>query len=292
VTIHPFGEAGHVHGHAAFCGHELRQVHWEAIRSIKLEGDFAGQQDLPGIGESVRVAGEQIDATVEGPAEGFFLAADGVNDIILPLADFRERIAHQLDDGRHQPGEEGPADVQILPTVAGSPAEDAADDIASALVRGYDSVGDGEGQHTGVVGDDSAGDVGWVVLANHVEAVGQAGGLPVPTAAKGFDLLYQRNEQVGGVVALLSLQHGADPLKAHAGVNVPCRQGRQLAVFGAVELDEHEVPDLDHSRVAGIDEGGAGGVVGQVDVNFAAGPAGACLAHLPEVVLSAAAEDV
>src|SRR5690606_17491244 len=52
-------------------------------------------------------------------------------------------------------------------------------------------------------------------------------------------------EQVDLVVAMHALQHRGDALQAHAGVDAGGRQRQQGAVGLAVELHEHQVPDLD-----------------------------------------------
>ena len=64
----------------------------------------------------------------------------------------------------------------------------------------------------------------------------------------------------------------------------------------AVELHEHQVPDLDEAAAAVEREllvlaAGLGGLGTQVVVDLRAGAAGAGLAHLPEVVLLVEAED-
>ena len=59
-----------------------------------------------------------------------------------------------------------------------------------------------------------------------------------------------------------------------------------------IELHEHQVPDLDHAGVAGIDQRPARKVRREIVVNLAARAARAGLAHLPEVVLLVAQVDV
>ena len=102
-----------------------------------------------------------------------------------------------------------------------------------------------------------------------------------------------RREHVGVVVArflpcstavMRSKPMPVSTCLAGSGVSLPVRV--------AVELDEHQVPDLDHARVAGVDELAAGLVGRAVDVDFGARAARAGLAHLPEVVLLVAEVDV
>src|SRR5581483_8161902 len=52
-------------------------------------------------------------------------------------------------------------------------------------------------------------------------------------------------EKVDVVVGVHALHHGGDALQAHTGIDGRLRQRRQLPVGRAVELHEHEVPDLD-----------------------------------------------
>src|SRR5262249_60468435 len=93
-------------------------------------------------------------------------------------------------------------------------------------------------------------------------------------------------------IALLPLQNRRDALEAHAGIDVLRRQRRQLLVGAAVELDEDEVPDLDHVRRPRVDQLAATLARRAVDVDLAARAAGAGVAHLPEVVLLVAPVDV
>ena len=75
--------------------------------------------------------------------------------------------------------------------------------------------------------------------------------------------------------------------------------GVMIAARVAVELHEDEVPDLEPAvAVAGRPEAGsarlllrAGHVIALVEVHLRAGPAGAGVAHRPEVVLLAQAQD-
>jgi hypothetical protein len=82
------------------------------------------------------------------------------------------------------------------------------------------------------------------------------------------------------------LQHGGQPLQAHAGVYAGLGQRVHHSVFGAVELHEDVVPDLDVAvavlfGAAGRAAGHTGAVV---EEDFAARAAGAGVAHHPEVI--------
>ena len=93
------------------------------------------------------------------------------------------------------------------------------------------------------------------------------------------------------------MQDHAQALEAHARIDVARRKLLQRTVGLAVELHEDEVPDLDHLRMAHVDHlaarlQGDFRLVAQVEVNLRTGTAGTRLAHLPEVVVLVAADDV
>ena len=111
------------------------------------------------------------------------------------------------------------------------------------------------------------------------------------SAAVGLDRQKDRREDVDIVVAVLALKHARQPLEAHAGINVLGRKRLQLAGFGPGELDDDEVPQLDHALVAGVDERTAGAIRAVVVMDLAARAAGAGGAHFPEVVLLAPSAD-
>src|SRR5690606_32233498 len=93
-------------------------------------------------------------------------------------------------------------------------------------------------------------------------------------------------EQIDFVVRVHVLKHGGNALKAHAGVDAGLGQGGEVARRIAIELHEHEVPDLDvtvtvffrRSRRTAPDVGT------MVVEDFGTGAAGTRVGHLPEVV--------
>jgi hypothetical protein len=142
-------------------------------------------------------------------------------------------VAHLGRQRRDQPMEEGLARAQLVAMADRAP-RDAAQHVAAALVAGDDAVGHREGAGADVVGDDlQAGrlqvGVGGATGGGHRLARGQQ----------------QVPEEVDLVVAVHLLQHRGQPLQPHAGVHARLGQAVQHAVFGAVELHEDVVPDLD-----------------------------------------------
>ena len=108
--------------------------------------------------------------------------------------------------------------------------------------------------------------------------------------------LDDRLEDIRVIVGFLVLHSHAEAFEAHARIDVLGRQRVQLAGDHAVELHEHEVPNLDDERVVLVHQLGAGNfgtflVVAQVDVDFRARAARTGVAHFPEVVLLVALQD-
>ena len=82
------------------------------------------------------------------------------------------------------------------------------------------------------------------------------------------------------------LEHGGKALQAHARVDAGRRQFAQRTVGRAVELHEHEVPDLDEAVavLVGRSRRTAGDVRAVVVEDFRAWPARSGVGHLPEIV--------
>ena len=99
-------------------------------------------------------------------------------------------------------------------------------------------------------------------------------------------------EEVGVVVGGDALEHGGQPLEAHARVHAIVNgSGHARPVGLLVELHEDEVPDLQPARAVLAVVGHAVGTLGElraaVVVDLAAGTAGTRLGHAPEVLVVA-----
>ena len=277
-------EARLVHGVAVLGGDQLGQVDGEAVGVVEPEGVGAGD-DLALLA-ALQALVHQADAAVKRAQEGHLLLADDVLDELLLLRDLRVGLAHVVHELLHEPAEERLSQAQEGVAVADGAAQDPADHVAGLHVGGQLAVGDAEADGADVVRDHAHRHVGLGVLAVFV-------------AGKFADAGEHPGEHVGVVVAVLALQHGAEALEAHAGVDVAGGQRLQVAVGEALVLHEHEVPDLDDVRVGLVHQLAAGQARGglllrgaDVDVDLGAGAAGAGLAHLPEVVVLVAQEDV
>ena len=127
-----------------------------------------------------------------------------------------------------------------LVAVADRAPDDPAQHVAAALVAGNDAVDDQEGAGADVVGDDACSDGLSQVLRHRVSRAA------APISA---------GEEVDLVVRMDVLQHGGHALEPHAGVDPGLGQRRHREAAGAflaVELHEHQVPDLDVAVAVGI----------------------------------------
>src|SRR4029079_8261842 len=163
---------------------------------------------------------------------------------------------------------------------------DLAQHVATPFVARHHAVADEEGHRAQVIRHHAQRDV-----ALRARAVGR-------TRAPGHGL-DDRLEEIGVVVRAPALHDGRDALEAHARVDTGRGQRRQLAGRVPVVLHEHEVPDLEPAVALALDADAlaprlhlrAGQVVTLEEVDLRARPAGAGLAHGPEVLLRAQFED-
>ena len=264
LLLHRRLEAGDVHAQAALARDVLGEVEREAVGVVEAERIGAGNGVLRTRGDLV----EDPHARVQRLGEAFLLGQQRLLDQPLTGGEFGIGLAHQRGEGRHQAMEERPARAQH-PAMAQRAADDPAQYVAPALVRGQHAIDDQEAAGADVIGDDAQR------LVLQVGHAGEFGGLAD-----------QRLEEVDLVVAVHVLQHGRQPLQAHAGIDARRRQRHQGAVGLLVELHEHEVPDLDVAVavLVGRARRAAGDVRAVVVEDLGAGAAGAGVGHLPEVV--------
>ena len=264
LALHGGLEARLVHFDAALAGDVLGEVEREAVGVIEAEGLGAGNPAAAALGDLV----EDAHAGVERFGEALLLGLQRTLHGFPLGAQLGVRIPHEPVQGLHQAVEERLAHAQH-PAVAQRPADDPAQHVAAALVGGQHAVHHQERAGADVVGDHPQRLVAKVVGAGQLRRARD-----------------QRLEQVDFVVAVHALEHRGQPLQAHAGIHARRRQRIQAAVWLAVELHEHQVPDLDEAVAVLV--GGArrapGDVRPVVVEDLGAGAAGAGVGHLPEVV--------
>ena len=113
----------------------------------------------------------------------------------------------------------------------------------------------------------------------------------VPFAGHLPDRADDRLEQIGIIVTRLALDHRCETLQTHAGVDAGLGQRVERALFVPVVLHEDQVPELYDPVTLAVRERVTGHAGSLVVMDFGAGPAGAGVRHLPEVVLLPAFDD-
>jgi hypothetical protein len=272
--------------------HEFCEIDGETVGVVQAP-DVVSRQVVGALGLGLLCVLLEDDlTTIQRLGECLLFLVQNLHDVVLLLLDLREHVAHLLDQCGDDLGEEvANLRLEVLAGIAGASSQDSSHDISAANVVRYATVGNGEGHHADVIGDDSVGGIDAIgVLLAKLGVVG--------AGTRDFlDLLKQRCEDVGVVVGHLLLQQADQALEAHASVDVLVRQRSQRPVGFAVVLHEDVVPDLDDLGVVCVDELGSVPVLAvdglpQVVVDLRAGAAWALVAHLPEVVLHVSRQDV
>ena len=226
----------------------------------------------------------EISATVvEGGGETLLLGLDDALDQADVLEQARVGVAHDVVHRVDEAAQERVLDAEQAAVEHGA-AQQAAQHVSAALVAGEHAVGDEEVHGAGVVGDDAQGAGGPGIVVVHVGLAG--------------DVLAQLDEALHDVAVeegALVLHDGGHALQAHARIEVAVRQLRHGAVLLAVELREHEVPELQEAVAVAAGRtvrASAAHLLAEVEVDLGARTAGASGASRPEVVILAQTGDV
>ena len=272
-------EAFHVDREAALTPDVRGHVDREAVGVVELERHRAVEMSRVG---PERVL-EDRHAGLQRLGEALFLLAQRRGDTRFCLREIGIRLAHLRDEVRHEPVEERLLLAELV-AVAHGAARDAAQHVAAPFVRGNDAVGDEEAAGADVVRD-------------HAQRRRFEIFRSCPRGSPSMRLARRRPDQVleeiDLVVRVLALEHRREPLDSHARVHRRLRERMHRSRLVAVELHEHEIPDLDVAvavlvRRSGRPARDAGAVVVE-DLRARAARAG--VGHLPEVVLVAEAVD-
>ena len=266
LVFHGGFEARHVDLDFAFAADVGREVDREAVGVVEREERVA--VELAALGNVRQGHVQDLHAVFQRFAKTLFFLLEHLGHAFGSLGQLGIRRAHLLDQVGHQAMEEGLGLSQLV-AVAQRAADDAAQDVAAAFVAGNDAVDDQERTGADMVGDDLERILGQIL------DLGFAGG--------GLDQIL---EKIDLVVRVHVLQHGGNALQAHAGVHAGLGQARHIAGGVALELHEHQVPDLDVAVAVflGRPRGAAPDFRAVVVEDFRAGAARAGVGHLPEVV--------
>src|SRR3990172_5422732 len=169
--------------------------------------------------------------------------------------------------------------------MAGCAPEKPPEDVAPPLVARENPVGDQKTDRPRMIGNHPKRDVRGRIL---------------PVLSPGH--LLSRDNQIAHEIDVIvgenSLKYRCDPLQAHARIHVLGGKLRELPFRVAVVLDKDQVPQLDEAGAVAVDPAAVLAAVPpiacldpSIDVDLAAGPAGAGLGHLPEVVLLPETQD-
>src|SRR5690606_29813000 len=208
----------------ALTGHVGSEVKRETVGVVQFERGFARNGVAFQAGNGFI---QDAHAFIQGVGELLFFQTQHFLYVRGQRYQFRVSVPHLLGQRRYQFVEEAQRRAQHV-TVANGATDDTAQHVAAAFVRRQHTVHNQETGGTDMVGDHAQRFVFAVIAAGQFTS--------------GFQ---QRLEQVDFVVAVHALHNGRDTLEAHAGVYRGLRQWNHVAVFFALKLHEHVVPDLD-----------------------------------------------
>ena len=268
-------EGGGIDAAALAAQDVLRQVQREAESVVQLEGDIAGQRAA-----GAQTAGfllQQLQPAIQHLLEAVFLQLQRLDDQRLGAQQLRIGLAHLAHQCGHQTPQQRVAAAQHVGVAHGA-AHNPAQHIAATLICRQHTVGNQEGTGAQMVGD------------HPVRGLERPVGIDAGRLGRGLD---QGAHQVDVVIVVLALQHGGDALQPHAGIDRRARQRHPVARCALVELHEHQVPDFDEAVAILVraTRRPAGNLVAMVVEDFRARAARASIAHLPEIVGGADADD-
>jgi len=270
LPLHRFGKSFLIDRYVAIAADVLGQIQREAVGVVQLESHFAVER--AGAAGQLRV--EHFQAVFQRAQETRFFVLDDLGDVRRTIDQFGVGVFHRFDHRAADPVQERLLQADQHAVARRAP-HDAPQDVAAALVGGQHAVADEEGYRADMIGDDP-------------HAHGRLRVFAVDEARQALGFAVNGRKQIGIVVGVLALQHRRKPFEPGAGVDRRPRQRGHHAGRVAVELHEHEVPQLEVA-VAVVDRSREPRPL--IVQNFAARTAGAGVAHRPEVVLFAEADD-
>mmetsp|Transcript_48588 Transcript_48588/g.72100 ORF Transcript_48588/g.72100 Transcript_48588/m.72100 type:complete len:556 (-) Transcript_48588:787-2454(-) len=262
-------------------GHKLCKIERKAICIVELESNIAGE-DLGALRlQVIKVLLEKPSPASERASECVLLVSDNFLDVFDTRTQFGESLTEHLVHNWDQLDEESWFALQNLLAVTNGAAQNAAEDVVAPVVAGDSTIGDRESQSSDVVGQHTVSHVDVSdVLGTNLALVHRD-----TLAAQSFDRAEDASENVGVVVGAKVLQDRRDALETHASVDRLRGQRVERRVGQAVELDEHNVPNLQDIGVIHVDQFRDLAVTDTVVVKFGAGTARASGSHFPEVIL-------
>ena len=135
------------------------------------------------------------------------------------------------------------------------------------------------------------------MVSNHTHGHINIFFLTVRKAGELFLFLDDGLENIGIVVGVLTLQHAHQAFEAHTRIDDVHRKWFESAIRFAVVLHEYDVPDFDNLGIILVYQLTSRNFCflfcwTRIDMDFGARTAGTCVAHLPEVVVLVAVDDM
>ena len=284
LLLHLGVEGGLVYAQSVLSANELGQVKGKSVGIKERESFLSVYRCAAGGFGLVHDAFQQVDTRGQCAQEGFFFLLHHAADELLLSLQFGIGVAHFADQCRQELVHESFALSQESIGITHGAAQDAADDVAGLGVRGQLSVSNRKCNGAQVVCNDAHGHVRLFLLA-------------ILESAQFADAADDGLEHVSIVVRVLALHHTDQALKSHAGIDDLVGERFQRTVGLAIVLHENEVPNLNHLRVVLVHQfGTAHGcfflLAASIDMDFGARTAGTRIAHLPEVVVLVAIDDM
>ena len=272
-------EALHVDLDALLVADLGRELDGEPVRVVQGEGGDA-VEDVSLVQALDRLL-EIVHTRVDGAIKALLLGEQHLLDERLVLDDLGIDRAHLLADGVEEALEEGTLDADET-TMAYGTAQQATQDVATALVRGQDAVTDHEDDGAGMIRHDAQREIGELVAA-------------VAATAQPFAHLDETMQDVGVEVRAHTLHDSGHALEAQTRVDVLLLEGNHRAVFLTVELREDEVPVLEEAVAiaTGLAVGAAApDILSLIVVELRARTAGTGGTGDPEIVIGAETGDM
>jgi len=297
LLVHLLVEPILIHGKSVLAANQFGKVKGEAVSVEQSERADTVKQRGSLRAELLHVAVEHLDALFQGAQEAVLLFFHHAADQLLLCRQLGIGLPHFLHENGDELEHERTSLVEERIGISHGPSQDASDDISRLGISGQLSVGNREGHGAQMVGDDTHGDVYFLLLVGSLAVGSRRCGETIALARVDLDFADDGLEDVGIVVRVLALQHAHQSLEAHAGVDDVHAERFERAVRLAVELHEHDVPYLDDLRIILVYQRTAGHqrfLLGRTRVymDLRAGSARSRVAHFPEVVVLVAIDDM
>ena len=200
----------------------------EAVGIVQTESVGAVQDGLALSLHLLFQVGQDGKALVDGPGKFLFLTGEVLQDEFALGLQLGIAALGAFNDSFGQFGHEVAFNAQFS-AVADGPADNSAQDIASAFIGGHDTIGDHESSGTDMVGHDTHGYVGVIVIA-------------VFLACHLADLIAQSADGINVKNRINVLYGDRQTLQSHTGIDILLDQLGVVAVAVVIELGEYDVP--------------------------------------------------